>query len=140
LDTPNIEQFSVTTGTVSMMIITLLTVAMLIVVQETQGSSSEYISVPVPVQELLAIGVTSKNYSGMNAIRCASVAGQSGISDPILCVHSTSGQCLLLNISYPAFFNRTYPGSNNYKCYVREAHYHSVGVGKLMTLRLAYHF
>ncbi|XP_018015873.1 uncharacterized protein LOC108672674 [Hyalella azteca] len=43
----------------------LLAIILLAIVKETLGSSSKYISAPVPVEKLLALSVASKNYSGI---------------------------------------------------------------------------
>ncbi|XP_018008863.1 uncharacterized protein LOC108666489 [Hyalella azteca] len=53
------------------MTIKLLVFTLLAVVKETLGSSSRYTSAPVPVETLLALGVASKNYSGVNDVLCA---------------------------------------------------------------------
>ncbi|XP_018010871.1 uncharacterized protein LOC108668209 [Hyalella azteca] len=96
----------------------LLASAILTLVEAIQETSYSYAFIPVAVEQLLAIGVASKNYSDVNVILCSQLAALDGIAYPTLCVHSTSGQCLLLNSTYPALFNRTYSRSRDYNCYI----------------------
>jgi hypothetical protein len=112
----------------------LLALAILAVLRETQGDSRSYFSIPVPIEKILEIGVASQNFSGENAFHCMLRATRSGIPYPTLCVHNTSGQCLLLNSTYPAWFNRTYTSSSDYKCYIREGYPHFDTVGELNKL------
>ncbi|XP_018025237.1 uncharacterized protein LOC108680834 [Hyalella azteca] len=113
---------------IRMVITTLLVFVICAVVEETLGTFVKYSTIAVTVEKLLELGVASKNYSAATAIYCAMQAMLSGTGFLTLCVHSTSGQCLLLNSTYPALFNRTYPSSKDYNCYIREPFPRSIAV------------
>ncbi|XP_018013848.1 uncharacterized protein LOC108670870 [Hyalella azteca] len=103
-----------------MLIRKLLAFAVLSAVKETIGTSIKYLSGPAPVETLLGLGVTSRTYSNIGPLMCALMAEVDHFPAETFCVHKTNGECLLLNSTYLALFNRSYSTTDDYDCFKRE--------------------